>query len=319
VTEKAHTNYSTNRHRQAAAKIVLWLAVVLALFVGADRLLALGLHTALGASEFRYSQLYAGKIDADIIVFGDSRGVSNYQPEIWREKTGVAAFDLSYNQMTAEVAAAILDDYLARNRKPKRALIEMTLVLWENALLPELKMYSPDSPGLRGLLRRNLPKIAVASRLFATFPYNGEMYFRALSYLGRDDQAWSSSHEMTAVEFDREAASADPMAAEIRPDQLEALAQMVEKLEENGIRVDLLISPMLPVHAARFPALKTISTAVAGRLPGRQVHDYSTEIKDFRFFADAMHLNRAGAATWSDRLVADGHFGMPPAGQKNAK
>src|SRR5690606_27714487 len=95
---------------------------LLILFTG-DRLLSILIDKFIvSKSEFRYSKLYRGKAKADILIIGNSRGLSFYQPSI-EEETGLSVFNLSYNGLPTNLALVLFKDYLKVNGAPKLVII----------------------------------------------------------------------------------------------------------------------------------------------------------------------------------------------------
>ena len=80
------------------------------MFFTGDRFFAFILKKGVQQSQFRYSRMYRGEAEASILLMGNSRGLGFYQPYI-EEVTGEETFNLSYNGMTMDVAAALISDY----------------------------------------------------------------------------------------------------------------------------------------------------------------------------------------------------------------
>src|SRR5207253_3792665 len=134
------------------------------------------------ASQFRFSRIYRGGSNADILVIGDSRGVhSFYAPEIER-LTGRPALNLSFNSMSVPIAEALFADYLEHNRAPRTVIVEATCVTVDRGLVTELLTYADLSPRLETLYAREHPRGAAAGRLFRLFRYDSEFFLRALMY-----------------------------------------------------------------------------------------------------------------------------------------
>src|SRR6185312_4505509 len=101
-----------------------YLALVLALFVAGDRVIAFALGEIVSHSEFRFSRVYRGGLDFDVLVVGDSRGVhSIFAPEL-SKRLCRPVFNMAFNGMSTETEEALVRDYLDRNKPPKVVLIE---------------------------------------------------------------------------------------------------------------------------------------------------------------------------------------------------
>ncbi|MDZ4678788.1 MAG: hypothetical protein SGI94_00015, partial [Saprospiraceae bacterium] len=89
---------------------LLWyIAFIILLFVG-DRVAGLLLRIQASKSQFRYSQLYGRLGEADILLMGNSRGLTFYQPYI-EEITGLTTCNLSYNGLPIDAAKCLVLDY----------------------------------------------------------------------------------------------------------------------------------------------------------------------------------------------------------------
>ena len=88
--------------------LIWYLAFIALLFVG-DRIGGLFLHTRVYDSQFRYTRLYRREV-ADILLLGNSRGLTFYQPYI-EEITGLRTCNLSYNGLPMDAAKCLALDY----------------------------------------------------------------------------------------------------------------------------------------------------------------------------------------------------------------
>jgi hypothetical protein len=173
-----------------ARQAVVGLLVLLGGSLVCDRLVASAAEAVVARSELRFSRAYAGGRAAEVLVLGNSRAVNAFYAPAIAERTKREVFHLGYNGMSMRVAEVLFDDYLARNEAPAFLLIEVTNLGVGDSLATLLLPYVDESPGLAALLGEVAPKVAVAQSLAHSFRYNGELFLRALYYLGRSDQAW---------------------------------------------------------------------------------------------------------------------------------
>ena len=171
-------------------RAVLWLLALLGTVVAGDHVLASVLHRLLVHSQFRYSRLYRGGNDADVLIIGDSRGVHSFYAPAIEELAGLRAFNLSYNSLSPHIAEALLLDYLDHNRAPKVVIIEATSVITTGAVAGELRTYANLSPRVAAIYGAAHPIAARAARLFWLYPLNSEFFLEALHYMRRTDQDW---------------------------------------------------------------------------------------------------------------------------------
>ena len=127
-------------------RAAVWWTVLLAVIIAGDHLLALALHQVLMRSQFRYSRLYRGGNDADVVIIGDSRGVHSFYAPALQQMTGLRVMNLSYNSLSPHVAEAVLLDYLDHNRAPRIVVIEATSAITSGAVASQLRTYAGFSP-----------------------------------------------------------------------------------------------------------------------------------------------------------------------------
>ncbi|HEX3071963.1 MAG TPA: hypothetical protein VHX14_25595, partial [Thermoanaerobaculia bacterium] len=224
-------------------RALIWFTALLALVFAGDRVLAWALGQVLVRSQFRFSRLYRGGNDTDILILGDSRGVhSFYQPEI-EKLTGLRAFNLSYNSMSARIAEAVLRDYLDHNRAPRLVVIEASCTITEGALAGQLGTYASFSPRLAALYAEGYPDAALEGRLFHLLRLNSEFYLEALHYQTRSDQDWIMRAEIPAGLRNRQPG----LWSLPRPENLEALIRIAALLRQRGIEDRLVIAPYYPM------------------------------------------------------------------------
>ena len=133
-------------------KVSLYILYFFVLVFVGDRLLSKIIDAnVIDKSKFRYSRLYAQKINCDILLIGNSRGLPFYQPFI-EEATGRSTFNISYNGMPTNLALILFEDYLARNKKPGLVVIEATMRGRRKELVTNFGFYSKFSPALKSLI-----------------------------------------------------------------------------------------------------------------------------------------------------------------------
>jgi hypothetical protein len=282
-------------------KFAVWFVLLVIVVMAGDRIGAFVCARVLLASEFRFSRVYRGGSNADVIVIGDSRGVhSFYAPEL-EKLTGRPALNLSFNSMSVPIAEALLSDYLElNNARPRMVIIETTCVVVDRGLISELRTYAGLSPRLEALYSREHPRAAAAGRMFHLLRYDSEFFLRALTYLRRSDQDWINRNVIP------EGLVADPRGRwQPRPheENLVALGRLVSMLRSRGIDVKLVIAPY---HPSASVDMNEIIQGVARHVPGARVLNYADAIPESRYFADGVHMNADGSETFLRMLSRDG-------------
>ncbi len=285
-----------------------YLALVLALLFAGDRAGGFVLGRLVDRSEFRFSRIYRGGIDADILAVGDSRAVhSVYAPAIGKD-TCMSVFNAGFNGMSTEIATAVVEDYLAHNAPPKAVLIEVSDVGDAPDLLSEMRLYARDGGATHELVARLDPRQLFWSEVSHLYRFNNEMTLRALYYERRPDQDWildatTNPEAIRHVDW-------QPYA-EWRPleDNVAALKRLVADLRGRGIAPILFLAPYHPMHQKMVPGFARRVAELERELgPETPVLDLSTSLDGDKYFADVLHLNIAGALALapilSDRVLA---------------
>lgn len=284
-------------------KNVLWYVVFLVVLLAGDRLAGYWLQQQVAASQFRYSRMYEGKAAADILLLGNSRGLTFYQPYI-EEKTGLKTFNMSYNGLPMDVAKVLVQDYLDLYPAPKYMLIDITACDRSNdALMAGFLSYSSQSYRLDTLIRHKLKKVWWGGKVSALFRYNNEIFQRALSHRNHTDEDWLLDRVISpklVTDMDQH-----DYPLEIHPYLLQQLGEICATARSKGVDVRLVISPYFPQFAGKVANLDALKTA-AEHATGLKVADYSRALEDPTDFGDFMHPNKKGSKTYIDLMKKNG-------------
>jgi len=281
-----------------------WLvSFVLLVFIG-DRLGGFLLQQVTASSQFRYSRLYQGKAQADILLLGNSRGLGLYQPYV-EEFTGKTTFNLSYNGLPADAARVLVQDYLERYQPPELLLIDITLCDRRNPqLLAGFNLYVPYSKRIADVLAEQVPKSYHGGNVSHLYRYNSEIFQRTLFHFSKTDEEWLIDRTITPELAD----SVQNQAVydiELHPYLLKNLAELVQIAQESDVQVALVISPYFLPYAERMQSLLPLKKAVE-ELTELPVHDYSQALPKTDYFGDYQHVNKKGSRAYLQLLVKDG-------------
>jgi len=277
---------------------------VIILFFAGDRLFGWVLKQLTEKSQFRYTRLYQGKAESDILLVGNSRGLIFYQPyleKISNKKT----FNISYNGMPIDLAEVLVKDYLDNYPAPKKMILDVSMCDRLNgSLISGFNLYTPYSPRMYELIRKNDKEGAIAGKLFHLYRYNSEIFQRSMFYLNKTDEDWL----LDRVINDAMVAGIDNYITDtikIEKGVMEHLATTVNFAKSKGVDVQLVINPYYPPYLDKLANLDQLKLQ-AERATGMKVHDYSRSVTDRDGFGDYQHLNKAGSQIFLDKLKADG-------------
>jgi len=257
----------------------------------------------INKSEFRYSRLYSGRAQADILLIGNSRGLSFYQPEL-EKLTHNTTFNLSYNGLPTNLAKVFFTDYLKIYTKPKLVIIEATIRGKRTELVTNFGCYSMHSTELNDLINKN--RNSFLYDLFHLTKFNGEIFQRAAYFLNKSDVTWLNerviSTRMLDVQLDEklqkfdfdEAAAAD-------------LKSIIEMCKQNKIKYRLIINPYLPEYRNKLIHFDDQKKRLSNYL-GEEILDYSRAIENSELFSDYLHVNKSGGTELMNILFKDSIF-----------
>lgn len=262
-----------------------------------DRIGGYILQNQVIKSQFRYSRMYREKAGAEILLFGNSRGLTFYQPAV-EKITGKSTFNLSYNGLPMDAGKCLLLDYLDQHPKPEIVLIDITICDRENdELLSGFLSYTPYSTRLDTLIRHKLPKVWWGGQVSALFRYNNEIFQRALFHKNKSDKDWLLDRQIPA-ELVAEAGK-HSYDLDIHPYLIENLKATTQALRDAHVPVRLVIGPYLPGFQVKN--LDLLKTEVE-KATGMPVEDYRNALSDPADFGDFMHPNIRGSERFMEIL-----------------
>ena len=285
----------------------MWVGLWLLIAFAGDRLFGYGLRHVAESSSFRYSRLYTGQAEADVVLIGNSRGLNFYQPFI-EERTGLSTLNLSYNAMPGQLSAALLRDYRERYGAPEVLIADITHLDRDNVdLIREFRVYAQFSHRLDTLLRGRDPKIWGGAQFSHLTRYGGEVAQRMFYYTTRGDEDWIVDR-VIAPSVVTDTVALEPYELGVAQRRVDEFADVVAEYRAGGTQVVLVVNPYYPAFARAIANLDSLVSAVE-RATGLEVLDYSTSVTGDENFGDYQHLNKAGAARYLARLLED--IGLP--------
>ncbi len=291
-----------------ASKRLIGLAVFVLLVFAGDRGLSALLSRAEIASGFRYSRMYRGGIDFDVLIMGNSRSIHSMHAPTISERTGKRAFHLGFNGLPMVMSEVWLADYLENNEPPETVLLEVTsLGTKPDDAVRKFGFYQSYSSMLAPQLKRLSPVDYWATRVSHLYRHNGDAVVRCLYFLGRNDQG----RAFPASQVGNDAMLRSPLGADYsgfairEEDNLPALKRIVELCRENEIELRLLLAPLSP-PAIDAPQVRDEFLQRIAAETGQPVLDLSESVTDLSAFRDRVHMNKRGLELFADVLIEQG-------------
>lgn len=285
-------------------KKAFWIFGIIALFLIGDRIGGYILESIVLKSKFRYSRLYRGEAKADILLVGNSRGLSFYQPYM-EEMTEKTTFNVSYSAMPMTLAEVFVQDYFEKYGKPTQMLIDVTICDRENPqLIAGFNAYSAFSERVDSIVTATEPTVGYGGDFSHLFRYNGEIFQRSVFYLNKLDNNWLLDREIGQRLKDDLVNVIDP-TVELVDEMVESLVRTVQFAERQGVKVDLVVSPYFKPFAQKIVNLDEMIAQVE-KATGKKVYDYSRSMDDTSDFGDYQHINVKGSRTYIKLMQNDG-------------
>jgi len=301
-------NTSTNEAPKEHSKTNRWIWIplfILLVFLG-DRIGGFILKQIESKSQFRFTSLYQQKAACDILIAGNSRGLSFYQPFV-EEKSNKKVFSLAYNGMSSSLGYVFLQDYYKHYKAPEKLILEITCAdRFNKELIPAFSTYSSYSKNLRSYLKEKDNNIYYASKISHLVRYNSEVFQRCMRYLKSDDKLWLTDRTISEA-MQEESKSLKNISIDLIPELQNSLTQSAKLAQENGTEVILVVAPFLPnYHDALFNLQDYIQEVEKNT--GLKVHNYADAIQDPKLFGDYFHINVFGSEKFVEQMNHDGLF-----------
>ena len=309
------------RSTNGPMRIVAFFCFTILAIFACDWLIDSGLRRVDSGPFGELNRIVDGEINASVLITGSSRAVNHYDPRVITSRTGHTAYNIGINGSQTDMQLAILKTYLNHNTVPSvvvhnldsfafvtsragvafaegylpyldEAPIYETLRSvddnwWKHRYLP-LYGYAVDGMGLSWL---------VGLRRWVGINPKEDRY---LGFGPRSDN-WTDDFER----FRR--SNPNGVRFEVEPQGVLDLEQLVVLCQSRGIQVVLVYSPvyyeMQKLELDRDATFERFSE-IASR-HRILLWDYSRSPISFNrdYFANSQHLNRKGAALFSEDLA----------------
>lgn len=285
-------------------KHFFWIITLVILLFAGDRLAGNLLNKITYESGFRYSRMYRNKAEADILLLGNSRGLTFYQPAI-EKITGKSSFNLSYNAMPMNLGHVLLEDYYSKYKAPELLLIDITMCDRTNReLIAGFNCFTGFSERLYDSLYQVDTKSAIGGKLSHLYRFNSEVFQRVLYYKSKpDDEDWLLDRVITKGLVDG-INTLEPDTIQIIPEMVSSLIASINLAKSKGSKVRLLVNPYYPPFVEKLPNFKAYKDYIESKT-GLLIADYSQAFSDNNLFGDYQHLNKKGSELYMDLLKRD--------------
>jgi hypothetical protein len=304
----AHTNYTSKQARLTVPEKNRWIWIpifIVLVFLG-DRIGGYILMQLESTSNFRFTRLYHQKAACDILIAGNSRGLSFYQPFV-EKKSNKKVFSLAYNGMSSSLGHVFIEDYFENYPAPEKLILEVTCAdRYNKELVPAFACYTPYSNHLKEYIKEKEPKTYYATKVSHLLRYNSEVFQRSLRYLKNDDRLWLTDRTISEA-MQHKSTQLKNISIDLIPELQSPLAATVKLAQSKGTEVILIVAPFLPNY---YDALYNLDDYIdeVEKNTGLKVYNYGGAIQDPKLFGDYFHLNVFGSEQFVSRLHQDQLF-----------
>ncbi len=296
-------NAQTDRPNKTSAAIYGMLLTLAIIFIG-DKIFASLLHHLNSSSNFRYSKIYNGTAQCDILLVGNSRGHALYQPAV-RELTKASTLNISYNALPVTIANALVQDFYDLYKAPKAMIIEISLLVkTEGKVINAFKLYHNESARINSILAATSPSTFNGINVSNLYALNTELFHRSLYYLDSDDSDWIMDKSMNA-HMVNSAGEIKEIQYQVTDENMADLKKLIQTAKHRNTDVRLVLAPYFRPYATKIKNLQAFIHEVQ-QATGTQVYNYATLFGDPELFSDYLHLNKQGSILFMERLKKDG-------------
>lgn len=244
------------------------------------------------------------------VFIGNSRIMGGIDPAVVTSGTdGRVAYNLGYNGLFLEDLQLLLDAFVRSCDCRVDSVYANPAIFLRaeqgNQEISALQRFlSAVDPGAMQAVQEKDPVYAVMLHLFPLLHFNNEFFLRALYYslTGKDDQEGANEQKFTLTPEVQ-----DRLAGWTHDPDLdrESIERFRLSLARSGMRLVLIQPPYHRAYIDNVPGFAAANAELANTIAGTGVdyHDHSGLFYDQPdYFADPIHLNRAGRHQYSTYL-----------------
>ena len=286
-------------------KKVIWV-IVLGLLgaFAADRCLGSICRRIVRASGFRLVEIYSDRVSPHVLVAGNSRAMQGVDGVVASEVAGETVYNIGYNGLAPEVVCILIKDAVEKHSTIRQVLVEASC-FWPINTGGDFKPLASFSPRLFEYTCNGNRVLSMSVHLSHLYRYNSELFERSFFYLRKSDQAAVSPLVINA------AVIAAPSPEQYFPSEISQRARseldsLKKFLDDKKVGLTLFVAPYHASARGRFADYDALLRS-ASVVAGGELLDFGWSLKEDRFFADRLHLNRFGAAEFTKMLLKGFH------------
>jgi hypothetical protein len=245
------------------------------------------------------------KADQDLLIFGSSRAVHHYNPELLTQGTGMSGYNTGLAGQGLFYNYALLKDILQK-QKPELIILDLSpnIIVDPQAYL-KLNVFMPyyyGHPSFNEIIRID-PDFSPFKAFFRIYVYNSTFYdyFRSvISEIPADN-----GYEGIKATMNPDTYLPMQLSAEETMDTTKVLylRKFIDVAQENQVRLVCIVSPTYEKFDRQNRIIGELEKVVRNK--GVEFYDYS-RFEDVygqaEYFKDQLHLNAKGVKVFNEDL-----------------
>ena len=307
-------------------KFVIFVTPILVIAYPLDVFFSKNLETTRQGDYSVWSDIYDGKIDAEIAIYGTSQSVHHINPQILSDILNKKAYNFGIAGLNFNIQHFRHQEYLKRNKKPQIIIhsIDNITLSKQPYLAPERDRH-PFIPF--GLTNKSqfLPYMMTHKDIYKyTHPYQGfswcDYFLPLIRYIGNSSEdivfpivnqdrinGYSGLKNEWNVNLEKRMAKTPPFEASIDPDVVKLYEGFLNECRNSNIKVILVRTPEY-TDLQNFVLNRNEVISIFKDISERHnltFLDFSSDpiCFDKKYFRDPGHLNTKGAELLSEKLA----------------
>ena len=295
--------------RRFVINIAIFGLLLLVVLLVEDALTTCAFHHKATRKYVVWNEMIHTDIDADLLIMGNSRAMGQYSPQIFDSVFGINSYNLGIDGGSFDRQLARYDVYRHYQQRAPGYIIQniefATLghtVGYEREQFMPYLMYPYFRKRIREAEPFSLGELYIPMyRYYISYFYNDYFKFDfhvVKGYLG-EDRVWDG----------KKLNETEPFTQEVDPNTLRLFVNYIEKVQQEGIKLVLVIAPLYKDGKGKvlnFDEIHGIYYDLSEKydIPLLDYTDCWLS-QDTVFFYNATHLNKTGAELFTRRLCHD--------------
>jgi len=262
-----------------------------------------------------WSDIYAGKIDAEIAIYGSSRAWVHVSPKILQEHLGKKTYNFGMDGHNFWLQYLRHLEFFKHNPQPQIIIqtLDVTHTLTKREELYNEAQFLPYM-----LWNSDIYQFTRSYEGYSAWDYKipffryfqrGNIFYRTAKDWRIRDRGYLGMNWKWNLDLERAQSEQDSLTMELDPGTLELFDRFLIECQSKGVQVILVYTPEY-IGGQKF--VKNRDEIISLFEHYAKKHnlfflDYSSDpiCFDTQYFYNALHLNRTGAELFSEKLATD--------------